>query len=252
MTDSAVVDAVESSLSFGDEFLSEEPSILARVVIDRTEPSDRAKSGKRWVYTIKPLDFETKGDGLSSYVNLPVPSTVKIRQPDGSFKLVTGYSKKSGVYLVLEAFRRTFFAKATKDDLKALMAGEGALIDLVGWFQRSEIDFGPDGNGGRIKATYFLPKYPATAEEIAAAGHDAGAVQAHMPTSAAVEVSPELAEEMLDFMSRYGTRAEYTRKAFRADLSQEAKDLISGGRAAQILVERGLAVEGDDGRIDRA
>lgn len=249
MTESQVTQATSGGVSFGAEFV-EEPSILARVSIDTTVASTKSKSGEQVLYTIKPLDFETKGDGLSTYINKPLQTTAKIRQPDGSFKISTGYSKKSGIWIVLEAFHRVFFPRATAEELKNLAIGEGKLVGLVGWFRRTEVKFGQDADGHPIVATYFLPLYPATEAEIAAAGHDGGAVMTSQPGLAAaapVEVSDDLAQELLSFMAGKA-RARYTRDAFKAqDLSAEAKDLIASGKAASILVERGLAQEDGDG-----
>src|SRR5438132_13468837 len=101
--------AASSGVSFGSEF-TDSPPILATVITDQEVPSAKTKSGRQAQYVIKPLDFETKGAGLSTYVNIPVESTQRVRLTNGETKMVTGYSKRSGLYIVMEAFRRVFFS----------------------------------------------------------------------------------------------------------------------------------------------
>ena len=240
--------AVTEGVSFGAEFV-DNPPILARIVQDETVASTKTESGKQIMYVIKPLDFETKGAGLTTYVNLPVAKTQIVRMPDGTRKAVTGYSKRSGIYIVLEAFRRVLFSQATPEQLKDLQLGNGKMIGQVAWFKRTEVRFGVGADGSPIVASYFLPVYKATAEEIESAGYE-GAVAAAEPP--APSFSDEDLHTVLEFVAGK-TEAQYRRAAFRSEtLPQHLKDSLAHDNAAvDALVEKGLAQRDGDGMITR-
>jgi hypothetical protein len=240
VTDTAVIEAgtslsaAEPGVSFGSTF-EEQPPFLGTVKVDDEVPSTKTKSGRQIHYVVKPLEFETKGDGLHTYVNIPLASERG------------GFSKRSGLFIVMEAFRRVFFPTLRGDELKALHLGRGQFLGYTGWFTRKEVDFGPDGVGGRIIATYILPVKAATEAEIAAAGSGASP----SPAPASTSYSPEELALLVDFIAGK-TPVQYQKAAFKSqELPSKVKDGIVGGTGVTAAVNAGLIQVDGDGMVTR-
>lgn len=226
-------------VSFGATTWADQPPFLGRISIDETTTSTKNKSGKQWHLAVKPLEFETKGDGLHNFLNIPAANAQGAR------------SKRAAMFMVFEGIKKVFFAGKATADLNEVYVGEGQLIGLVGWFKRVDLDMGTDRTTGD-KIVYegaMIAVRLATPEEIATAGTLAGGPQQPVPLQA--NFSKEELEAVRDYVAGK-TPVEYNKAAFRdKDLPQNIKNGITTGDAIRALVAAEMVTVGGDGMVTR-